>query len=109
MHAAVLAPAGREARHVPPAAEQASWQLWPSAPRCHGMPSLPHAQSLPGRCGGSGGGDGGEVGDGGGDGGEVGDGGGDGAMSHGQNRWNLFRELAQFRMRGSGFIVEAIL
>ena len=57
-HASFPASTGREARHVPPAAEQASWQLWPSAPRCHVMSSLPHAQSLPGRCGGSGGGSG---------------------------------------------------
>ena len=84
MHAAVLAPAGRAATHVPPPAAQAASQLWPPAPSCQEMPLLPHAQSPPGRCGGSGG-DGGRGGSGGRDGG---DGGGDGAMSkHGQTRW----------------------
>ena len=77
MHSAVLAPAGREATHVPPPAAQALSQLWPFAPSCQEMPLLPHAQSPPGRCGGSG-----DVG------GRGGGGGGNGAMSkHGQTRW----------------------
>ena len=79
-HASVIASAGREARHLPPAAEQVASQPWPfAAPSCHVMPSLPHAQSPPGRCGGSGS-DGGSSGGGGGLGGRLGGGGLDGGL-----------------------------
>ena len=79
-HAAVAAPAGREATHVPPLAAQTAVQFGAlgqssSPPIRQSMPLLPHAQSPPGRCGGSGGGDGGD----GGVGGDCGDGGADGA------------------------------
>ena len=47
-HAAVLAPAGREATHLPPPAAQVVPQLWPFAPSCQEMPLLPHAQSTSG-------------------------------------------------------------